>query len=272
MLCEHDEWDADGGYCQRCYHSNSLNKVSEKAPTCTTDGNVEYWDCSYCLKQYADEDGNERIDPTVLATGHNYKSSTTPAKTSANGKIVKNCSCGDTKTEPIYKPTTYTISTSTYTYDGKVKSPSITIKDSKGNTLKKDTDYTISTPSGRKNVGTYSYKITFKGKYSGTATKSFKINPVKTSISKLTATSKGFKATWSKKSTQVTGYQIQYSTSSKFSSTKTVTVSSYKTTSKTVSKLTAKKKYYVRIRTYKTVNGTKYYSAWSSAKSITTKK
>ena len=53
---------------------------------------------------------------------------------------------------------------------------------------------------------------------------------------------------------------------------KTVTVSSYKTTSKTVKSLKAKKKYYVRVRTYKTVSGTKYYSSWSKAKSVTTKK
>ncbi|MGN0521072.1 MAG: fibronectin type III domain-containing protein, partial [Eubacterium sp.] len=74
--------------------------------------------------------------------------------------------------------------------------------------------------------------------------------------------------------TQTTGYQIQYSTSSKFTSktTKTVTVSKNKTTSKTISKLKAKKKYYVRVRTYKIVSGKKIYSAWSKAKTVTTKK
>lgn len=70
------------------------------------------------------------------------------------------------------------------------------------------------------------------------------------------------------KATQTTGYQLQYSTSSKFKGVKTVTVSKNKTTSKKISKLKAKKKYYVRIRTYKTVDGKKYYSAWSSVKSI----
>ncbi|MGN0528294.1 MAG: fibronectin type III domain-containing protein, partial [Eubacterium sp.] len=93
-----------------------------------------------------------------------------------------------------------------------------------------------------------------------------------TSISSVSAGSKKFTVKWKKQSTQVTGYQIQYSTSSKFTSPKTVTVSSYKTTSKTISKLKSKKKYYVRVRTYKTVGKTKYYSSWSKAKSITTKK
>ncbi len=71
-----------------------------------------------------------------------------------------------------------------------------------------------------------------------------------------------------KKNTKATGYQIQYSTSSSFSSYKTVTVSGYKNVSKTISKLTKGKKYYVRVRAYKTVSGTKYYSAWSSKKSV----
>lgn len=98
----------------------------------------------------------------------------------------------------------------------------------------------------------------------------------KASISKLTKGSKSFKATW-KKISGITGYQIQYSTSSKFTkkTTKSVTVKSYKTTKSTVKKLKSKKKYYVRIRTYKNVkfNGktVKVYSSWSKAKSVTTK-
>ncbi|MCC8076448.1 MAG: S8 family serine peptidase [Clostridiales bacterium] len=72
---------------------------------------------------------------------------------------------------------------------------------------------------------------------------------------------------WGKNS-KATGYQIQYSTSSSFSSYKTVTVTSYKTVSKTISSLTKGKKYYIRVRAYKTVSGTKYYSAWSKTKNV----
>lgn len=82
---------------------------------------------------------------------------------------------------------------------------------------------------------------------------------------------KKLKASW-KKNTKGTGYQIQYSTSSKFKSTKTVTVKGYKSTSKTITKLTKNKKYYVRVRTYKTVSKVNYYSGWSNTKSITIKK
>ena len=71
---------------------------------------------------------------------------------------------------------------------------------------------------------------------------------------------------------QTTGYEIQYSTSSKFKEAKTVAVTKNKTISKTITKLTSKKKYYVRIRTYKSVKvsgkTTKIYSDWSKVKSV----
>ena len=70
---------------------------------------------------------------------------------------------------------------------------------------------------------------------------------------------------------RITGYQIRYSTSSKMTSAKTKTVKGYKYTSKKVTRLKAKTKYYVQVRTYKTVSGKKYYSGWSSKKSVVTK-
>ena len=159
-----------------------------------------------------------------------------------------------------------------YTYDGKVKTPTVTVKNAAGKVLKKNTDYTVTYATGRKNVGKYKVTVTFKGNYSGTKTFYFTINPVKTTVSKLTAGKKSIKVAITKKSTQVTGYQIQYSTSKTFKSAKTVTLKSYKTTSVNLTKLSAKKTYYVRVRTYKTVGKTKYYSGWSTYKKVTTKK
>ena len=78
---------------------------------------------------------------------------------------------------------------------------------------------------------------------------------------------------WKKQTEETTGYQIQYSTNKNFTSgNKTVNITKNKTTSKSISKLKAKKKYYVRIRTYKKVNGKKIYSSWSNSKSVKTKK
>ncbi|MCD8078374.1 MAG: fibronectin type III domain-containing protein [Lachnospiraceae bacterium] len=204
---------------------------------------------------------------------HSYTTNITAATTSANGTIKKICSgCGYTKTSTIYKIKTVKLSTTTYTYNGKARKPTVTVKDSKGNTIS-SSYYTVKYASGRKKVGTYKVTITFKGNYSGTVTKTFTIKPKATSISKLTAKSKGFKVTWSKVTTQTSGYQIQYATNKSFTSNKkTVTVSGSSKKTYTLSKLKASKKYYVRVRTYKTVSGTRYYSSWSSAKTVTTKK
>lgn len=98
------------------------------------------------------------------------------------------------------------------------------------------------------------------------------VNPAKVKLTGVkNYKGKKLKAYW-KKNTKGTGYQVQYSTSSKFKSAKTVTVKGYKSTSKTITKLTKNKKYYVRVRTYKTVSKVNYYSGWSNTKSITIKK
>lgn len=97
------------------------------------------------------------------------------------------------------------------------------------------------------------------------------VKPKKTSIKKLSKGKKKFTVTWAKVS-GVKGYQIQYSSNKKFKkNNKSVTVTKQKTTKATVKKLKSKKKYYVRVRTYKTVNGKKIYSSWSKAKSVKTK-
>lgn len=115
----------------------------------------------------------------------------------------------------------------------------------------------------------------FSGSSANTYAKKNDIHFVKMDAPKISSvknkSSKKIVITW-KKESGITGYQIQYSTSSKFKSAKTITVSSYKTTSKTISKLKKKKKYYVRIRTYKKINGKAYYSNWSGSKSVTIKK
>ena len=97
------------------------------------------------------------------------------------------------------------------------------------------------------------------------------VKPKKTSIKKLSKGKKKFTVTWAKVS-GVKGYQIQYSSDKKFkNNNKSVTVTKQKTTKATVKKLKSKKKYYVRVRTYKTVNGKKIYSSWSKVKSVKTK-
>ena len=95
--------------------------------------------------------------------------------------------------------------------------------------------------------------------------------PKSASIKKVKGAKKAILVTW-KKVSGVNGYEIQVATDKKFKKNKkTVTIKKQKTTKTTVKKLKAKKKYYVRVRTYKIVNGKKVYSSWSKVKSVKTK-
>ena len=174
-------------------------------------------------------------------------------------------------------PKTATLSSTSYTYNGKVRRPSVTVKDSNGKTIGAG-NYTVTYPAGRKNVGRYTVKITFKGSYTGSMKKSFEIKPRGTSICRIKAGKKSFTVKWKKQTKQTTGYQIQYSTNKKFKCGKkrTVLVNKSKTPRRKITKLKAKKKYYVRIRTYKTVKikgkSQKIYSGWSKSKKVVVKK
>ena len=95
--------------------------------------------------------------------------------------------------------------------------------------------------------------------------------PKSASIKKVKGAKKAILVTW-KKVSGVNGYEIQVATDKKFKKNKkTVNIKKQKTTKTTVKKLKAKKKYYVRVRTYKIVNGKKVYSSWSKVKSVKTK-
>lgn len=165
---------------------------------------------------------------------------------------------------------TVKLAASSFEYNGKVRTPAVTVKTASGKVLKKGVDYTVTYSEGRKNIGTYKVTVKMKGNYTGTKNLSFKINPAGTNISKLTPGANSITVAWKTKST-VTGYQIQYSTRSDFGDGLTATVGNNTTKSGTISSLKKGKKYYVRVRVYKTVNGVKHYSAWSAAKYATVK-
>lgn len=206
--------------------------------------------------------------------GHDYKNVVTKATTTKDGKVnyqCKRCDYISSKSKVIGRAKTLKLSTTSYTYNGKVKTPSVTIKDSKNNTLKKNTDYTVKYASGRKNVGSYKVTVTFKGKYTGTKTLTFKIVPRGTSISKITAKTKSLVVKVNAQKTQTTGYLIHYSTKKSFSSYTATLIKNPKEITKTIKGLKAKTTYYVRVRTYKTVNGTRFYSGWSTVKCMRTK-
>ena len=174
-------------------------------------------------------------------------------------------------------------------YNGKPHTPDVKMSFNQKR-LKKDRDYTL-TYKKNTNVGTATVTIRGKGNFTGTKKTKFQIlaqptvsvpvppavsvpaPPKGTKLTRVTAGKKRFTAKWKKQTSGTTGYQLQYSTSKKFKcGKKTVTIKKKKTTSRKITKLKGKKTYYVRVRTYKTVKGKTYYSAWSKAKAVTTKK
>ena len=197
---------------------------------------------------------------------------------SADGKLVTKCkSCGETlSTKKINKISNVKLSKSIYTYDKKSKKPAVTVKDSKGKKLKKGTDYTVTYAKGRKSIGSYKVTVQLKGKkYSGKNTLTFRIAPAGTSIKSVKAGKAKVTVNWKQQTKNTSGYIIQCSTNKSFKGSILTTVSSNKAKSKKVTKLRARKKYYVRICTYKNVkkNGktTKIRSDWSKAVSVKTK-
>ena len=162
-----------------------------------------------------------------------------------------------------------TLSTSIYEYDGGYMKPGVVVK-LNDTLLVAGKDYTVSYINNKK-VGTATVIVNGIVQYTGSISKTFTINPAKQNIQKIETRYGGFFVDWAQKGS-ATGYEIQYATNSKFSGAKKVTVTNNKTDKKTISKLSGKKKYYVRVRSYTTVKGKKYYGAWSSTKSVTTKK
>lgn len=256
------------------FNVNHIESVDPAvAAACTSDGKTAGSHCTVCGKVL-------KAQTVIPARGHVYKARVTAATVSKSGKIETKCSvCGDvSNTTMIPKIGDVKLASKTsltYTYNGKVRKPSVTVTDSTGKKISSN-NYVVSYASGRKNVGTYTVKVTFKKNYASSLSKTFTILPKNTASLKVTPVSKGFTVKWKKQASQTTGYQIQYSTSSKFKSAKTVTIKKNSTVSTTLKKLKAKKKYYVRIRTYKTVKVNKkpanIYSAWSKTRTVTTKK
>ncbi len=188
-------------------------------------------------------------EPTPAPTGE-----PTPAPT---GEPVSNVISSDTVTVTGLKDG--------YKYTGKNVMPvfKLMMGDKE---LKADKDYRVSYKNNKK-IGTASIEITGIGDYSGTLTINFKIVPKGTKLKSVKGGKNSLTIKWKKLTKQITGYQIRYSTDKKFSAskTKTVTIKSKKKVSKKLSNLQAKKRYYVQIRTYKLVNGKKYFSDWSKS-------
>lgn len=202
---------------------------------------------------------------------HNMTEEITKATTRKDGYILSKCSiCNDEYSKKVIA-SPKTVSASDVIYNGKNQCPKVVVKDTKGRKIEED-HYTVAYTKN-KNVGKASVTVALKGnRYSGNLKGNFIIQPKGISFASIKAKSKGFTTKWKKQKTQTSGYQIQYSTNNNFKLSKTITVSKNSIVTKNVTKLKAKKRYYIRIRTYKKVGNTKYYSKWSGVKTVKTKK
>ena len=258
--------------------------VQKKAPSCTQPGEKQY----VCLR-----DATHSKTVEIAPIGHDYNNEIKKPTASALGYTIHSCKrCEqvdiDTYTPATGKPTL------------KCKQRAAQSQTLSWNNIKTATGYQlqITTKDGKKwektvtlKAGTTSY--TFKGLEAGkpyrfrvrfyikaadgnnyfapwSATLRSPTLPKGTSVSKVTGAKKAFTAQW-KQNKEITGYQLQYSLKSDFSTAKTVTIKSNKTIKTTVNKLNANKVYYVRIRTYKSIEKANYYASWSKAAKVKTK-
>jgi hypothetical protein len=244
-------------------HTYDSGKIT-KAATCTATG-VKTYTCTVCKSTKTE---------TISKTGHKYTVTKTVKPTvKAQGYTLKTCSVCGTKIKTNYTAKLIAMSKckvtgvkSTYAYTGKSLAPTVTVKYGKIK-LTKGTDYTVSYKNNKK-TGKATITIKGKGKYSGTITKTFVIVPKKAVVSSVkSAKTKTVTVKW-KKDSQSTGYELLYSTSSKFKSAKKLTVKKNSTVTKTLSSLKKGKTYYVKVRSYKTISGKKYYGAYSAVKKV----
>lgn len=243
-----------------CKKHSYTSKITKKA-TCISNGIITYT-CSVCGDSYS---------KSIKSTGHTYKTSVTKATTSANGKKTYICkTCGYVTTSTINKISSISLSKTTYAYDGKTKTPTVIVKDSKGNILKKDTDYTVKYASGRKSIGSYKVTVTFKGNYSGTKQLTFKIALGKTSNISATQTASSITLKW-KNVTGASGYRIyQYNSKTK-KYVKIETITSDSTLVYKISKLKSGTTYKFKIKAYKKINGEMVFGKASDVYKTATK-
>ena len=171
------EYDKDI-YAENSYsgssHTHNFKQVRVVRKATTKNQGAVVYECTECLQR-------KMVYTPKYVCSHQWTTTTNKATLDKNGSTVQKCSkCGESKTTATYYAVnSITLDKSRFAYDGTQKTPSITVKDSKGNILKNGTDYTVSMDGGRTEKGTYNVKVTLTGKYSGTKTLSFTIDDVK---------------------------------------------------------------------------------------------
>lgn len=281
--------DINGGWGIHAYSAYNDNKMmkfigGDNSPkfslTCDTSpeigliqGDTVYFSV-YTGNKYSVPSNIDYTFKVVKTNHHTLTTEKVKATKTENGSLKKTCSvCGqEVVDDVIYRPKTVKLSFKSVAYDGTSHRPKVVIYDSEGKVI--SAQYYTVTYKNNKKVGFGSLGIKLKNKYSGSYTKTFKIVPQATNIVSVKGMSKAIKITWKKRMVQTTGYQVQYSTNKNFTAktTKSIVVENNNSRYTTIRDLKGKKKYYVRVRTYKVSAGEKFFSDWSKTKVVTTRK
>ena len=228
----------------RCYENNftSLDVSRCSALAALVSGERKKAEGIYAygpFDLFGPQDGNYLwVDPTVKVTAGSVVSMPT-VKTSIAGATVE---------------------VEDQVYTGRKIKPDVTVT-LNGLKLKKDTDYTVAY-TNNKEIGKATVTVTGTGAYKGRVTAKFKIMPKPVKFASLAAGKTKLTVRW-KKGSGITGYELEYSLKKDFSKSKTVVIKKGATVSTVIRNLKEGQTYYLRIRTYKTVGGKKYYSEWS---------
>lgn len=178
--------------------------VDQAVPaTCTATGLTKGEHCDFCGEVFVKQE-------TVEMLGHEFNyENLEKATTTNNGSRKGTCKvCGYQADEVLYNVSVFELSTSKCTYNGKKRTPTVTVKDSAGNKLIEGRDYTVSYADGRKNPGVYAIKVTLQGEYDGSNTLKFTITPGKTDKIKATASkTNAVKLSWEEVK-GATGYRV----------------------------------------------------------------
>ena len=240
------------------HNANTVTKIiNQKDATCTQTGYTGDTACAECNTIL-------KSGKSISKINHITEEVITKATFVANGKIAKVCKmCGTTTTSTKIYSATATLDYKTFTYDGRMKTPSVTVKPISN---REKPEYTVTMDEGRTEIGEYNVYVTLTGDYyEGEKVLTFNITPSNAKELRLTAVGGGTLVIEWDKVEDIDGYEIQYYKPS--STGYTIISLDADSTSLTVDNLDQNDVYYVHIRTCK--NG--IYSPWSSHARITIK-
>ena len=242
--------------------------VPGKAATTTSVGYTDGKKCSVCQKVTV---AQQEIPKLPVAETPSTKPSTgefgtvTPTPTPQPSPAPE-----QTPAPSVVAIQSVKVAKASVAYTGKAQKVAVTVKDANGKVVSA-ANYTVTYKNNVK-VGKATVTVKGKGNYAGTKTATFKIIPKATKVTKVTGAKRAATVKWTKVAKEVTGYEVMVATNKKFNAgKKTVTVKKANAVSAKVTKLKAKKTYYVKVRAYKTVGKVKYYSNWSAVKQVKVK-